>query len=691
MTFTPVPSEEVADLLANTKTEDIVVNGDELTTVTRTTKVVRTFAGINAAYDSAEAARNVEFQQFLAASGFEYPPLVYVDGVPLQVDRSTQTIERAGNIYSVKVPNAFPFVLTGIFATDAPNLILRNDQTLRNDLLAPSGSSLVGSVGQGAGSVPRTVQGKLRDVVSVKDFGAIGDGVTDDTAAFQACFLAHPQADIKIPGGVYVLTSTLSKNSGVISGDGRDSVLVFDNMAGADGFVFNPQIQQTLSGAIHLTLLARGTNAGRAFVAPQNSIQYATRRSAYIFDNLYIAGYTLPPPGTQNAFETVETWLCGIETGDGIGCDITSYQFFGNYRSDTDPDLQVQSCGIRLRAAFTLLTAQLSKLTITNAYRGIEIGKGSFWQITNFDISHSFDGVYQIEAGAFNECVLSNGNINSQHFGVYFFDIGGRRIDTVIVRRHRFGWKSATYDWYGLKLDNCNSTWISKFEAEPSEVDGAFLGNQYNMYLNTCGGVLIDGVLVGTTCDDGILLDNCSQIVISNTESFQSGPAANLFHFINNTRNTHIGNYSVVSSFSGNILVKDAATLPNPIQMMNQAFDFQTSGSAAMSLTRSNAVADNRIWRFALGSNSFNRQVATDAGVGTNYELVTRTGATVDEIQWRATQLRVGNAGPIIRGGAGSPEGLITAPPGSLWLQTTSGGGNYQKLTGSGNTGWVLI
>ena len=36
------------------------------------------------------------------------------------------------------------------------------------------------------GAVARTVDSKLEDFVHVEDFGAVGDGSTDDTAAIQA-------------------------------------------------------------------------------------------------------------------------------------------------------------------------------------------------------------------------------------------------------------------------------------------------------------------------------------------------------------------------------------------------------------------------------------------------------------------------------------------------------------------------
>ena len=58
-----------------------------------------------------------------------------------------------------------------------------------NDLSAlslPTGSASVGFIQSGTGAVATTVQAKLREYVSVTDFGAVGDGVTPDDAAFAA-------------------------------------------------------------------------------------------------------------------------------------------------------------------------------------------------------------------------------------------------------------------------------------------------------------------------------------------------------------------------------------------------------------------------------------------------------------------------------------------------------------------------
>jgi hypothetical protein len=105
---------------------------------------------------------------------------------------------------------------------------------LRADLAAPGGSALVGFQQEGAGAVARTSQDKLRETVSVKDFGAVGDGVTDDTAAIQAC--ANTLSDGQVlyfpkTGARYKFTSvTLNKPRIKVRGDGvLDGTLIIQS------------------------------------------------------------------------------------------------------------------------------------------------------------------------------------------------------------------------------------------------------------------------------------------------------------------------------------------------------------------------------------------------------------------------------------------------------------------------------
>lgn len=80
----------------------------------------------------------------------------------------------------------------------------------------------------GSGATQRTALDKLRDVVSVKDFGAVGDGVADDTAAIQAAINAASAANggiVYVPAGTYSVKALLMKSNVSIFGAGDCSVL----------------------------------------------------------------------------------------------------------------------------------------------------------------------------------------------------------------------------------------------------------------------------------------------------------------------------------------------------------------------------------------------------------------------------------------------------------------------------------
>lgn len=133
--------------------------------------------------------------------------------------------------YSILVRNR-----VGYDVLSAPNATERYD------------SSLVTFIQAGAGAVVRTAQAKMRDIVSVKDFGAVGEGVTDDTVAIQAAVAASTAAGkiLYFPSGTYVCNSVLGAIGCSMSGDGFLSSTIEYTGTLADFIQFNGRVIENL-------------------------------------------------------------------------------------------------------------------------------------------------------------------------------------------------------------------------------------------------------------------------------------------------------------------------------------------------------------------------------------------------------------------------------------------------------------
>lgn len=92
-----------------------------------------------------------------------------------------------------------------------------------SQLAAAGGGALVGAMASGSGAVLRTQQDKAREFVSVKDYGAVGNGVTDDTTAFTNAFAAARK--VFVPAGTYILANAILPANTELFGEGDATIL----------------------------------------------------------------------------------------------------------------------------------------------------------------------------------------------------------------------------------------------------------------------------------------------------------------------------------------------------------------------------------------------------------------------------------------------------------------------------------
>lgn len=84
------------------------------------------------------------------------------------------------------------------------------------------------TIATGTGAITRTLPDKVNDLISVKDFGAVGDGLADDTLAIQQALAAHNS--VFLPAGTYLISAPIrlaTRQS--LTGAGQHAILKCQN------------------------------------------------------------------------------------------------------------------------------------------------------------------------------------------------------------------------------------------------------------------------------------------------------------------------------------------------------------------------------------------------------------------------------------------------------------------------------
>ena len=179
---------------------------------------------------------------------------------------------------------------------------------------ASSGSSLVGFIQAGTGAVATTVQAKLRQYVSVKDFGAVGDGVTNDTAAIQAAITAA--YNVYFPDGTYLVNAQINLKSGLMLTGTPSSIIKL--ASAVTPYVFRGD---TLSNIVieNLTILGNGIS-GFSTIYISNSSNVLVQNCKITKSGataLYFVGCSFVK--VENC-ELSENYYYGLEFRDCDGC-----------------------------------------------------------------------------------------------------------------------------------------------------------------------------------------------------------------------------------------------------------------------------------------------------------------------------------------------------------------------------------
>jgi hypothetical protein len=271
---------------------------------------------------------------------------------------------------------------------------------LTASLASSSGSSMIGFIQAGTSAVATTAQTKMRETISVKDFGAVGDDAADDTTKIQAAinYANTIGGDVYFPPGIYRITNGLTiNNSGDTSarikaslyGDSSSSVLI-----------------RGMAGTYDMLTITGGTGAGAE--------SHQVIRGLFFVKEDYV-GFCIG--GDNLAFLSLEDVCCYNGEYAFYATDVLSSVFYNCIFRQAKIGMRAEYTNFSYPNALTLVGCVIGN----NQDAGVWIVGG-----TNFNMfggSVESNGITGVSATKFGALLINSGvqgSVSGNFSGVYF-------------------------------------------------------------------------------------------------------------------------------------------------------------------------------------------------------------------------------------------------------------------------------
>jgi hypothetical protein len=318
------------------------------------------------------------------------PIVVYWDQAGTQI--AAQPIRTSGG-YPVR--NGAPARV--YVNADDYSLVIRdkNSRLVSSQLNAARfGAAFVEFIQSGTGAIYRTVQAKLRETVSVTDFGAVGDGIIDDTVAIQAAL--NTGLPVYVPPGTFLHATGLTFTANGQSLFGMNGASILKYSGAGVGISFNAKSHCKL-----VNLQIQAPSATKAVyvgnIAHWSTVSGCDIRGSSIGSD--VAGTV----STGNGIEVERSYYCNI-TGNDISLFAKGIYGLNEFNGNFVHANSIRACDRGVHITDTTRNSDGSQIilneieggTAASSLYGIDIQGSSNMMVAHNRIEYSPNGTAHI-------------------------------------------------------------------------------------------------------------------------------------------------------------------------------------------------------------------------------------------------------------------------------------------------------